>query len=129
MLCYSYLLKNIICDYEENYSLFSLYSLTFPHFSDFQIMGEFSSSDDELENLERRNRRLLSDPSPLRMDFINLYRLGIAVNRLLFYTFIQKSLGWAREIPSGSLGFIKSSDWSDARTLMLHHIIYTPIYS
>jgi len=77
LLCYSYLLKNIICDYEENYSLFSLYSLTFPHFSDFQIMGEFSSSDDELENLERRNRRLLSDPSPLRMDFINLYRLGL----------------------------------------------------
>ena len=38
----------------------------------FQIMGEFSSSEDELENLENR-----PGPCPMRLDFINLYRLGL----------------------------------------------------
>ena len=35
-------------------------------------MGEFSSSEDELENVENR-----PGPAPLRLDFINLYRLGL----------------------------------------------------
>ena len=35
-------------------------------------MGEFSSSEDELENLENR-----PGPCPMRLDFINLYRLGL----------------------------------------------------
>ena len=39
----------------------------------FQIMGEFSSSEDELENIENQQPR----SQPLRMDFINLYRLGL----------------------------------------------------
>ena len=42
-------------------------------FSEFQIMGEFSSSEDELENIENQQPR----SQPLRMDFINLYRLGL----------------------------------------------------
>ena len=36
-------------------------------------MGEFSSSEDELENVD--NRPAAADP--LRLDFINLYRLGL----------------------------------------------------
>ena len=35
-------------------------------------MGEFSSSEDEMENVENRQPR-----DPLRLDFINLYRLGL----------------------------------------------------
>ena len=37
-------------------------------------MGEFSSSEDELENIEHRP---VVHTDPLRMDFINLYRLGL----------------------------------------------------
>lgn len=37
-------------------------------------MGEFSSSEDELENIEDRP---VVHTDPLRMDFINLYRLGL----------------------------------------------------
>ena len=37
-------------------------------------MGEFSSSEDELENFDNRPA---AAADPLRLDFINLYRLGL----------------------------------------------------
>ena len=37
-------------------------------------MGEFSSSEDELENVDNRPA---AAADPLRLDFINLYRLGL----------------------------------------------------
>ena len=58
-------------------------------------------------------------------------KLELAMNRWLTSVSEYNSYNqsWAREFRFGSLGFLKSSDWFDALTLMHHHITYTPIYS